>query len=144
MNKMIIGKRSTMRRAVCTVMILFLGAGLFGGAAIGSGGCGIKCCCQTGPSHMKSSAEMQMRSPMGCCSGGTISPCDLQGAKPADLPDPALTQGQASPLNACGSALSVVALNDNGRQKSRNVISQTLDPKFNSPPLYLQKLSFLI
>ena len=144
MIKLATGKSSIILKAVCASLILVLGAGQFGGAAIGSGGCGMKCCCQSDPSHMKSSAEMQMRSPMGCCSGGSISPCDLEGAKPADLPEMALTQGQAGLLNACGSALSVVALNDNGRQKSRNVISQTLDPKFNSPPLYLQKLSFLI
>ena len=143
MNQLSIGNRSTVRKAVCTVMILVLGSGIFSSAAMGSGGCGIKCCCQTGPSHMESSAVMQMRSPMGCCSGGTLSPCKLQGAKPVEFPELALTPWRANPLNAHPSFPNFFAINDYGQYITRNAISQTQAPKFNAP-LYLQKLSFLI
>ena len=144
MNKMTTGKRSTMRKAVCTVMILLLCAGIFGGAAMGSGGCGIKCCCQTGPSHMKSSAVMQMRSQMGCCSGGILNPCDLQGTEPVELPELVLTPLRENPLNSDDSTPSLPSINDYGQQKNKKTISQTQDAQFNSPPIYLQKLSFLI
>ena len=144
MIKMTLTNRSTMRRTVCTVRILVLGAGMFGGAAMGSGGCGTKCCCQAGPSPMKSTGVMQLRSPMGCCSGGTFSPCDLQGAEPVELPEPALTPWRSTPSNADGSTPSLVSMKDTGQHLNKKAISQTQDPKYNSPPLYLQKLSFLI
>ncbi|MBT8372117.1 MAG: hypothetical protein KJO34_14220, partial [Deltaproteobacteria bacterium] len=87
MNKIPSGKRSIMLKAVCTAMVLILGGSLFAAGVMGSNGCGIKCCCQTGTTHMQSSVEKQMRSPMGCCSGVPLSPCDLQSAKPFELPE---------------------------------------------------------
>jgi hypothetical protein len=125
-------------------MILILGGSLFAAGAMVSDGCGMKCCCQTGPSNMQPSAEKQMRSPMGCCSGVPLSPCNLQSNKPFELPDITLAACCVDLPNADGPTGIIADANDNGQNLSGNFISQVQNPKFNSLPLYLQNLSLLI
>jgi hypothetical protein len=73
-----------------------------------------------------------------------MSPCDLQAAKNIDLPDIALASWRADLPNA-GGPVSGVNVSNNGQMEiGDKSLSQALVPKFNSPPLYLQKLSFLI
>lgn len=144
MNKISTSTRSIMLKVVCTAMVLILGGSLFAAGVMGSDGCGMKCCCQIGPTHMPPSAEKQMRSPMGCCSGVPLSPCDLQSANPFELPDITLASCCIDLPNAGGSTGILAVSNDNRQNLSGNFISQVLDPKFNAPPLYLQNLSFLI
>jgi hypothetical protein len=117
---------------------------LFAAGVMGSGGCGMKCCCQTGPTHMQPSAERQMRSPMGCCAGVPLRPCDIQSAPPYQLPEIILAACCGDLPTAGGPTAILTDSNDNRRNLGGNFISQVLDPKFNSPPLYLKKLSFLI
>ena len=144
MNKTAIGPRSILLKAVCAVLALILGGSLFAAGVMGSDGCGMKCCCQTGPTHMQPSAERQMRSPMGCCSGVPLRPCDIQSAQPHQLPEITLAACCGGLPCAGGPTGILTDSNDNRRNLGGNSISQVLDPKFNSPPLYLQKLSFLI
>ena len=85
MIKLTISIRLTMRQAVCLALILVLNASLFTAGAIGSVGCDMECCRQTGPSSMLSSAKSHMQAPMGRCTGFPLRPCDIQSAKPLKL-----------------------------------------------------------
>ena len=144
MNKTCIGSNSILLKAVCMVLALILGGSLFATGAIGSDGCGMKCCCQTGPTHMQPSAEKQMRAPMGCCSGVPLSPCDLQPAKPSGLPEITLASCCWDLPNFERPTLIIADANGTRQNSGGYFLSQVFDPQFNSPPLYLQKLSFLI
>ncbi|NNL76819.1 MAG: hypothetical protein HKO68_10835 [Desulfobacterales bacterium] len=144
MNKVSANTRSIMLRAVCTALALVLGGSLFAAGALGLDGCGMKCCCQTSPVTMLPAAESQIRSPMGCCSGVPLSPCDLQPAQPFELPEIILAAGYVHlPIGGGTTAILADSYND-WLNRGGVFISQVLSPKFNSPPLYLQKLSFLI
>jgi hypothetical protein len=144
MNKISAGTRSIMLKAVCTTLVLIFGGSLFAAGVMGSDGCGMKCCCQTGPTHMQPSAEKQMRSQMGCCSGVPFNPCDIQSAKLSELPEIILVSCCGDGPYADRPTVILSDDNDNKQNFGANFISQVLDPQFNSPPLYLQKLSFLI
>ncbi len=144
MNKISHSTRSIMLKAVCTAMVLILGGSLFAAGVMGSEGCGMKCCCQTGPTHMQPSAQKQMRAPMGCCSGVPLSPCDLQSAKPFELPEIILASCGDGLFYTGGASVILTDASDKSQNPGAKFIVQALDPKFNSPPLYLQNLSFLI
>ena len=143
MNKISTGTRSILLKAVCTAMVLILGGSLFAAGVMGADGCGMKCCCQTGPTHMQPSTEKQMRAPMGCCSGVPLSPCDLQSAKPFELPEIILSACCYSSYTG-GAPVILTDASDKSQNTGGKFSVQILDPKFNSPPLYLQNLSFLI
>ena len=144
MNKISNRTRSITLKAMCTAMVLVLGGSLFAAGAMDSNGCGMKCCCQSGPASAHRSAEQQMRSPMGCCSGVPLSPCDLQSTGPLELPEiiPAACCGPLS--HADGPVAVLAAFDDGGQNGGANFISQFRDPEYTSPPLFLQKLSLLI
>jgi len=143
MNKISNSTRSITLKAVCTALVFVLGASLFAAGAMGFDGCGIKCCCQSGAAvHV--SAEQQMRSPMGCCSGVPLNPCDLQSAGPFELPEiiPAACCGEL--LHADGPTAVLAGFTDDGQNGGANFISQVRDPEYSSLPLFLQKRSLLI
>lgn len=144
MNQIPTDIRSIMLKVVCTAMVLILGGSLFAAGVMGSDGCGMRCCCQDSPTHMQPAAEAQMRSPMGCCAGVPLSPCDLQSAKSFELPVIILASCRDDLSNAGGPTVILTDANPNRQNSGANSISQVLDPKFNSPPIYLQNLSFLI
>ena len=144
MNKTCTGTRSIILKAVCTAMVLILGGSLFAAGVMGADGCGMKCCCQTGPTHVQPSAEKQMRAPMGCCSEVPRSPCELQSAKPFELPEIILASCYDELSKAGGSAVILPDAIGRMPETGLNYFSQVLDLKFNSPPIYLQNLSFLI
>ncbi|CAB1074855.1 hypothetical protein D1AOALGA4SA_2675 [Olavius algarvensis Delta 1 endosymbiont] len=144
MNKLSASAKSILLKAVCTAMVIILGGSLFAAGAMGAEGCGMKCCCQTGPSHVQSSAEKQMRSPMGCCAGVPLSPCDIQAARPLELPEIILASSCDYLPEISGTAVMINPAGDQRKNSGAKFISQVLDPKFNSPPLYLQNSSFLI
>jgi hypothetical protein len=93
---------------------------------------------------MEPADDMRLQSPIDCCLGGTLGSCGMQGTESVELPGPALTSWRVKLFNADVSTACLVALNDNGQHPNSIEISQSLGQKFNSPPLYLQKLSFLI
>jgi hypothetical protein len=144
MIKTSIDIRSIMLKAVCTALVFILGGSLFAAGVMGSDSCGMKCCCQTGPTHVQSTAEQQMQSPMGCCSGVPLSPCDIQSGRPFELPEIILAVCGDDLSNPGGSAVIISDVSDRRQNSDVNSVSQVLDPKFNSPPIYLQNLSFLI
>ena len=144
MNKTSANKRSIMLKAVSTALILILSGSLFAAGAMGSDGCGMTCCCQNSPTRTQFAAEKQMRSPMGCCSGVPLSPCDLQSSRPIELPDIiSATCCIDLPNTGAPTGLSTVS-NVLGQNLNGNLISQQQEPAFISPPLFLQNLSFLI
>lgn len=128
----------------CTVLAIVLFSSLFAAGAMSADGCRLKCCCQSQPIHIQSSVDVQLRAPMGCCSGNPQSPCDLQSARPFELPEIILTSNNTNNTNFGGP---IVVLTDSKIDwlcHGSNLISQVIVPKFNSPPLYLQKSTFLI
>ena len=144
MNKATAITKTIILKAVCTALVFILGGSLFAAGAMGSDGCGMKCCCQTGPTHVQPAAGQQMQSPMGCCSGVPLSPCDIQSGRPFELPEIILA-ACCDDLSKAG--WSAVILPDGIDRRSKtglNYFSQALDLKVSSPPIYLQNLSFLI
>ena len=105
----------------------------------------MSCCCQMKPlMDMQPTAEKQLRSPIGCCSGVAQKPCDMQSTPFSELPDVVSAySGEFYPDAFC---LTVVLVKTFGGRinSGDDSIFLTSDPKFRSPPLYLQKLSFLI
>jgi len=144
MNKIPNGNRSILLKAVCTVMVLILGGSLFSAGVMGSDGCGLKCCCQTAATYLPPSAEKQMRAPMGCCAGRASEPCDLQSAKPFELPEIILAASRGDLSNGGGPSVNVTEVIYQSQNSGAKFIYRVSDPKFNSPPLYLQQLSLLI
>jgi len=144
MNKNFTGSRSIMLKAVCAAMVLILGGSLFAAGAMASNGCAMKCCCRTGPSHVQPATEKHMRSPQGCCSGVPFSPCDIQSAKPFELPE--IIPASCCPYHSHTGGVAVILADAGVRSQNSGAkfIAQVLDPKFKSPPIFLQKLSLLI
>jgi len=144
MNKTPTGTRSTMLKAACTAMVIILGASLFAAGAMASSGCAMTCCCQTGSAHTQPAAEKQMRSPQGCCAGVPFNPCDIQSAKPFELPE--IIPAACCHYHSYTGGVSVILIDasDMSQNPGAEFIVQVLDPKFKSPHLYLQHLSFLI
>jgi len=139
MTKKRAGSGSIIWKAVCLALALITGGSLFATGIMASAGCGMKCCCQTGPMGTHPNAERQMRSSMGCCSNEVpLNPCDLQSGQPNGLPEfiPAeVTFGPAVILSdSCSDS----------RSFSGIFTFQFADQKFKTPPLYLQKHEFLI
>ena len=144
MNKIPTGKKSIMLKAVCTALVLIFGCSLFAAGAMGSDGCGMKCCCQSGPTHMQPSAEKQMRAPLGCCSGVPLSPCDLQSAKPLELPEIILASSRDNISHVGGAPVTLTDVNRKSQNPGAKFMVQVPDLKLNPPPLYLAYLSLLI
>ena len=144
MNKVLASAKLAMLKAVCTAMVIVLGGGLFAAGAVGAEGCGMKCCCQSGPNHVAPLADKQMRSAIGCCAGVPLNPCDLQSARPFELPEIILASCGDNLPNAGGTSVISIGAVDESDNTGAQFISQVLNPEFNSPPLFLQNLSFLI
>jgi hypothetical protein len=144
MKKISTGKRSIRLKAVSTALVLILGASLLAAGVMASNGCAMKCCCQTGPAHMPPSAEKQMRSPQGCCSGVPFSPCDIQSAKPFELPEMISASCCAYHSYAGWVSLILFDAGDKSQNPGAKLDIQALDSKFISPPIYLQHQSLLI
>ena len=144
MNKFSIGNGSLLMKSVCLAIVLMLAGSLLASGVMGFDNCGMQCCCQSGISHMQPSVAKKVQSPMGCCSGAAQPSCDIQSAKPFELPEIIL----ASPIyelpRADGPA-DILAFENGFEQNSGHITAiQDLHPLYKSPPLYLQKLSFII
>jgi hypothetical protein len=136
--------RSIFGQALCVALVFILGGSLFTTEVMGSDACGMMCCCQTGPSHIQSSVEKHFRSPVGCCSGIPLSPCDMQSAKPLKLPEIILASyGSNLPSNI---GLTNLPCDSNDHRQPPGRMSQSLvsEPPLNAPPLFLQHLTLLI
>lgn len=141
---MFAGFKPFLLKGVCTGLTLILGGSLFAAGALGSDRCGIECCCKSGPTHMQHLTEKQIQAQMGCCSGVLPRPCDLKSANPFELPEIVMASCSRDSSHAVGPLNFVDDSPDTNFNPGGNSFSKIVDPQFNSPPLYLQKLSFLI
>ncbi|UCD79220.1 MAG: hypothetical protein JSW26_28110 [Desulfobacterales bacterium] len=131
-------------KAICIALVLITGGSLFATGIMASGGCGMKCCCQTGPMGMQPNTERQIRSLMGCCKGVALNPCELQSALPYEPPD-VIAASCCGPLQVTfGPAVILSDSFSESRNCGGNFIFQMADQKFKVPPLYLQNRSYLI
>jgi hypothetical protein len=144
MKKISTGTRSTMLKAVCTALVLILGASLLAAGVMASNDCAMKCCCQTGPAHVQPSTEKQMRSSRGCCAGDPSSPCDIQSVKPFELP--AMISASCGAYHSYTGGVSFILIDagDKSQNPGAKFITQIPDPKYKSLPIYLQHVSLLI
>lgn len=132
-------------KAICVSLAIFTGSNIFAAGIMASGGCEMKCCCQTFAAEMQHTPGMRMQSSMGCCSGVQPSACDLQ-------PTPAHKLQEFVPTVHCrphlrvasGTAVMLQDLFIGGRNFNGNFLLQPLDQIFALPPLYLQNHSYLI
>lgn len=126
-------------------MIFIIGAGLFATGAMGTDGCGMKCCCQTGSTSVQPSSEHQMRSPTGCCAGVSFSPCDMQSAKSFEIREIALSSPPG--VYYTKASLTTAISTDTGVNPGgydNKPAGELIHAKFYAPPLYLIQQSFLI
>lgn len=145
MKKYRTGSGSIILKAICVFLALFTGSSIFAAGVMASGGCGMKCCCQTFAAEMQPNPGMRMQFSMGCCSGVQPNACDLQ-------PTPAHKLHEFVPTVHCKPHLRVasgpaVILQDlfiGGRNFNGNFLLQPLDQIFFPPPLYLQTHAYLI
>ncbi len=134
----------TLFRAICIAMVIIIGGSLFSAGAMNAADCGMQCCCKVNSMNMQSLADKSMRSMNGCCSGDEVRPCDIQNAKPYELPPMSLAFCYTDVFSADGNAAALTGTTDIQIRYKGQFFSQDLEPNFRPPPLYLQQLSFLI
>jgi len=143
MNKVASGKRLRIK-AICLALALTFGASLIATGVMANSGCGMKCCCLSQPMTRHQTAQEQIRSSRGCCSGSSQMPCNLVSATEYRLPEIALASS-AGHISTAAGATGTFPDDLSDRYAFRG---HSFDPfarkKFRSPPLYLQNLSFLI
>ena len=143
MNRSRAGARLLILKTFCIALTLIFGTILFSAGSLAGQGCGSKCCCQSNPNSMSHDAGKQIRVSAGC-SGTPVIPCDLESTQELDLPEFTLCATGFNFPRPGGSAVILDQPRSDGRNFSGIVISQPVGQKINSPPIYLQKLSFLI
>ncbi len=134
----------TLFKAICIAMVLVIGGSLFSAGAMNAADCGGQCCCKVNSMNMQSLADTSMRSMNGCCSGDDVRPCDIQKAKPYELPAMTLSSCCIYGFSADGNVTTLIGATDIQIKFKGQSFSQDLEPHFRPPPLYLQQLSFLI
>ena len=144
MNRNRTGSTSFDIKVMCLALAFMIGGSMLATGLMAAADCGMQCCCQIAPPRMHHSAQKQMRSSMYCCSSIPLKACDLQSARPYELP-------QVIPASCCGlhhiAFGPAVVINEdvsNGHNSGENYIFQLADPTFNSPPLYLKNHSYII
>jgi hypothetical protein len=143
MKKYRTGSGSIILKAICISLALFTGSSIFAAGVMASGGCGMKCCCQTFAPEMQP-PEMRMQSSMGCCSGVQPNACDLQPAPVHKLPEIVQVVHCRAHLRAASGPAAIVPFFIGSRDCYGNLLLQPHDQIFAPPPLYLQNHSFLI
>jgi hypothetical protein len=81
---------------------------------------------------------------MGCCAGVPYIPCDIQSAKPFELPEIITASCCVYHSYTEGISVSLIDTCDKSQNSGAYFFTLVLEPKFKSPPIYLQKLSLLI
>ena len=139
-----IGIRGILLKTVCVVLTLLFGASVINAGIFTDLGCGSNCCCQTQPTAMHHTQGKQIRSSTGCCSASSKIPCDLNSGDSAQLPLYSLASVGIGLWKEVGPTGNLAASRINIHYNKRKCNLQVSREKFQSPPLYLQKLSFLI
>ena len=139
-----IGIRGILLKTVCVVLTLLFSASVITAGVFMDLGCGSNCCCRTQPTAMHHTQGKQIRSSTGCCSETPKIPCDLDAGRSSQLPLYFLASVGIDLWKELVPTENLAAsrLNINYHQHNGNF--KIIMEKFPSPPLFLQKLSFLI
>ena len=143
MNKAGSGNRLLIK-AICIALALTFGASLIATGVMANSGCAMKCCCLNQPMTRHHTAQEQIRSSKGCCSGSSQMPCDLVSATELRLPEIALASSAGHLPTVAGSAGNFFDDLIDRHGFRGHAFDQFAREKFRSPLLYLQNLSFLI
>ena len=141
--KKIVSEHRLLLNAICLGLALTLGASLMAAGVLAASGCGMKCCCQSGPTARHHAPEEQIRSSMACCSGSSQMPCDLVAATGVQLPEISLTAPGGHQPTGFGPAIQISDGWTDRCGLRGHAFDQRAQAKFRPPPLYLQHLSFL-
>jgi hypothetical protein len=144
MNRRRTGATLLILKPFCIALTLVFGIALFTAGSFAGQSCGSKCCCQSNPNSMAHDAGEQLRASMGFCSGTAVIPCDTESAQKLDLPEFTLCSTGFHFSQPAGPAVIFDQSGSDGRNFCPAVIFRPVVLKINSPPIYLQKLSFLI
>jgi hypothetical protein len=135
---------SIILKGMCFALAFIISNSLFAAGTMAAADCGMKCCCQTGPTGMPHHTQKQVQSSIAFCNEVPLSPCGLQSTRPYNLPE-------VIPVSYCSlrhvvfgpSAISSDSFRGS-RYFSGNIIFQPADQRYNLPPLYLQNHAYLI
>lgn len=144
MNKKAAGIRLHMFKGFCLALTLILGASLFAGGAFAESGCGEKCCSPGSPMDMHHSKGELIPVSAGFCNGDPMIPCNLETGQSSGLPQfiPGSVDGN---LTYSDGPVDILADSFSNRFNLRSGASYLLvQRKFQSAPIYLQNVSFLI
>ena len=145
MKKAVHGNKLLLK-AVCLGLVLTVGACLIAAGITAASDCAVKCCCLSEPTSSHHAPQDQIRSSMGCCSGSSQMPCDLVAAAKVQFPETSLASSRVRGHLPTGIGLAnPISVGVICRYAFRSgAFNQSAQVKFRPPPLYLQKLSFLI
>jgi hypothetical protein len=144
MNYRRAGARLLIQKSFCIALILVFGMAIFTAGSFAGQSCGSICCCQSIPISMAHNAGEQIRASMGCCARTPVNPCDIGSARKQELQEFTLCSTGFHFSQPGGPAVIFNLSGSEARNFSAIVISQPVGLQIISPPIYLQKLSFLI
>ena len=139
------GNKAMVFKVICLGITMVLCGSLFSAGLPAYGTCGIQCCCRTNmgadrhapaeaPEHL-SSAHCQDTVERRCCMAST---------NPMELPDVASAAGSEPAFKLYGFATSANDGTDSLFEAAGETGALSADREFRDPPLYVQKMSFII
>ena len=131
-------------KTIGVVLTFIFTVSLYAGGVFADTGCGARCCCQISPGGMHPHTDKLLKSIEDCCSNVPRVPCDLQWKKTVKLPEYTLVSSGGDYPNYVGLMEIFSDSSVNGNVIKPNSSVQPVWVKSKSPPLYLQKQSFLI
>jgi len=142
MKKNSIGNKKHMMKTMGVVLTLIFTVCLYANGVFADTGCGAKCCHQISPGGIDHTPPI--KSFGNCRSEEARIPCDLQSKPTAELPEYTWVSSGGRVPNPVGPMeIYVDSIVDDPVVKP-NCSVQTVWEKSQPPPIYLQKLSFLI
>jgi len=145
MKKNPVGNRLQMVKTICVAVALVFGTSLFAAGAFAEPGCGEKCMCQSNPMALHQFAGQLIPLSTNFCDGGDpMTPCNMESGQTSELPEFILASVGGVLPNAVGPTGIISDFRTDRHDFRSNDQYQLVREKFQSPPIYLQKLSFLI
>jgi hypothetical protein len=118
---------------------------LFAAGLMAAPDCGARCCCSTAsPVNVLHTVPMKIQSQLGCCAGSGPMPCDIQNAKPHELPDALLSGSSHIHVPTMDLLVDHDAVEPDASASVTASFSDNIYQHFRSPPLYLTNLAILI
>ena len=144
MNKNFAGSNLIISKAICVAMCLVFLSGLCATGALGNTDCNVKCCCQSQPMGQHHNPDQRLKSSMGCCSGSSQIPCDLESGQHFDFPNVILCSAGSDGFNFVVATSQFADVLDDRVNFTGSNHNLDASENIHSPPLYLQNLIFLI